>query len=451
MPLAGAANQLIAEARARVGVRVAPGQDAQRVRERAGRVPASAIRRSACASRRAVPAAVPGWKTRAERSRLRRRAPRARGGLSAATRWRSAAAARSRSWVPSSRSSAACPALLLGLEDPPCNAHGENESLDLARLPQRRARARHICSSELAQPCPRPAPGARLCARSPLARGGAHARHRDDPRAGRARLRDARAQRRDRARAPRPPADLRREDPLRPPRRSRERPSSSPARATSLLRPDRVAMQDATAQMALLQFMLAGRNETAVPTTVHCDHLIQAHVGAAADMQTARTTERRGLRLPAQRLGALRHRLLGAGRRHHPPGGARELRLPRRHDDRHRLAHAERRRPRHVRLRRRRRRRGRRDGGLPLGGAAAEAHRRAPDRQALGLDRAEGRDPEGVRAPDREGRHQPRDRVLRPRRARRSAAPARARSPTWAPSSAPPPRSSRTTSAWRPT
>jgi len=55
------------------------------------------------------------------------------------------------------------------------------------------------------------------------------------------------------------------------------------------LHPDRVAMQDATAQMALLQFMLAGKNETAVPTTVHCDHLIQAHVGAAADMKTARS------------------------------------------------------------------------------------------------------------------------------------------------------------------
>jgi len=56
------------------------------------------------------------------------------------------------------------------------------------------------------------------------------------------------------------------------------------------LRPDRVAMQDATAQMALLQFMMAGRDETAVPSTVHCDHLIQAHQGAADDMQTARTT-----------------------------------------------------------------------------------------------------------------------------------------------------------------
>ncbi|MEM7409753.1 MAG: aconitate hydratase [Myxococcota bacterium] len=56
------------------------------------------------------------------------------------------------------------------------------------------------------------------------------------------------------------------------------------------LRPDRVAMQDATAQMAVLQFMLAGKDETAVPSTVHCDHLIQAYVGAAQDMETARTT-----------------------------------------------------------------------------------------------------------------------------------------------------------------
>ena len=46
-------------------------------------------------------------------------------------------------------------------------------------------------------------------------------------------------------------------------------------------------MQDATAQMALLQFMLAGLPAVAVPTTVHCDHLIQARVGADADMQVA--------------------------------------------------------------------------------------------------------------------------------------------------------------------
>lgn len=51
--------------------------------------------------------------------------------------------------------------------------------------------------------------------------------------------------------------------------------------------PDRVAMQDATAQMALLQFMNAGKLKTAVPTTVHCDHLIQAQVGADADLDFA--------------------------------------------------------------------------------------------------------------------------------------------------------------------
>lgn len=54
------------------------------------------------------------------------------------------------------------------------------------------------------------------------------------------------------------------------------------------LRPDRVAMQDATAQMALLQFMLAGREESAVPATVHCDHLIRAHRGESDDMKVAR-------------------------------------------------------------------------------------------------------------------------------------------------------------------
>src|SRR4030088_761998 len=49
-------------------------------------------------------------------------------------------------------------------------------------------------------------------------------------------------------------------------------------------RPDRVAMQDATAQMALLQFMLARLPRVAVPSTVHCDHLIQARVGAKQDL-----------------------------------------------------------------------------------------------------------------------------------------------------------------------
>ena len=51
--------------------------------------------------------------------------------------------------------------------------------------------------------------------------------------------------------------------------------------------PDRVAMQDATAQMALLQFMMAGKSKVAVPSTVHCDHLIQAKVGSAQDLKGA--------------------------------------------------------------------------------------------------------------------------------------------------------------------
>ncbi|QQS50254.1 MAG: aconitate hydratase [Bacteroidota bacterium] len=54
--------------------------------------------------------------------------------------------------------------------------------------------------------------------------------------------------------------------------------------------PDRVAMQDATAQMALLQFMQAGRNKTVVPTTVHCDHLILAKEGASKDLLSAKQT-----------------------------------------------------------------------------------------------------------------------------------------------------------------
>ncbi|ACU59511.1 aconitate hydratase [Chitinophaga pinensis] len=56
--------------------------------------------------------------------------------------------------------------------------------------------------------------------------------------------------------------------------------------------PDRVAMQDATAQMALLQFMTCGRDKVAVPSTVHCDHLIQAKTGAAEDLATAVDTNK---------------------------------------------------------------------------------------------------------------------------------------------------------------
>ena len=61
------------------------------------------------------------------------------------------------------------------------------------------------------------------------------------------------------------------------------------------LMPDRVAMQDATAQMAILQFMLSGRKTTAVPTSVHCDHLIEAEkkrdlISSGPWLKTARST-----------------------------------------------------------------------------------------------------------------------------------------------------------------
>lgn len=54
------------------------------------------------------------------------------------------------------------------------------------------------------------------------------------------------------------------------------------------LRPDRVACQDATAQMAILQFMSAGMPSVATPTTVHCDHLIEAQIGGSKDLSRAK-------------------------------------------------------------------------------------------------------------------------------------------------------------------
>ncbi|MGH9281864.1 MAG: aconitase family protein, partial [Acidimicrobiales bacterium] len=69
-------------------------------------------------------------------------------------------------------------------------------------------------------------------------------------------------------------------------------PEPERGRTYSELRPDRVAMQDATAQMALLQFMTAGLPAVQVPTTVHCDHLIQAHVDGPTDLAAAEDVNR---------------------------------------------------------------------------------------------------------------------------------------------------------------
>ena len=67
----------------------------------------------------------------------------------------------------------------------------------------------------------------------------------------------------------------------------RQGPPPQRQKTTAELAPDRVAMQDATAQMAILQFMRSGRKTAAVPTTVHCDHLIRAQQGAQDDMSVA--------------------------------------------------------------------------------------------------------------------------------------------------------------------
>jgi aconitate hydratase len=71
-----------------------------------------------------------------------------------------------------------------------------------------------------------------------------------------------------------------------------EKQALSPGEAYMDLYPDRVALQDATAQMALLQFMMAGKPEVAVPSTVHADHLIRARTGARADLDQAKSDNR---------------------------------------------------------------------------------------------------------------------------------------------------------------
>ena len=109
------------------------------------------------------------------------------------------------------------------------------------------------------------------------------------------------------------------------------------------------------------------------------------------------------------------------------------------------------RRPRHAGHRRGRRRLRRGDGRAAVGGAASQAGRRAPHRQALGLDGAQGRHHLSLHAADREGRHQQDHRVLRARRGVDQRHRQGRRSATWAPSWAPRPRSSRSTRAWPPT
>ena len=129
MPLATAANQLIAEARARVGVRLAPGQDAERV----AKLLVDFLRSNppyGVTVELETETAVPGWATTPEGPAF----DAARRALAAGFGCESVeiGCGGSIPFVgPFCSVLGGIPALLLGLEDPPCNAHGENESLDL--------------------------------------------------------------------------------------------------------------------------------------------------------------------------------------------------------------------------------------------------------------------------------------------------------------------------------
>jgi aconitate hydratase len=131
------------------------------------------------------------------------------------------------------------------------------------------------------------------------------------------------------------------------------------------LRPDRVACQDATAQMAILQFMSAGMPSVATPTTVHCDHLIEAQIGGEKDLERAQQINKEvydflatscakyniGFWRPGSGIMyanrwvepfLLSETLLTLLPKSQPPDHSRELCLPWWFDDRHGLPHSER-------------------------------------------------------------------------------------------------------------
>jgi aconitate hydratase len=103
--------------------------------------------------------------------------------------------------------------------------------------------------------------------------------------------------------------------------------------------PDRVAMQDATAQMALLQFMQAGRPKVAVPSTVHCDHLITAKNGASRIWHLPIKKVKKCIDFLGSVSNKYGIRFLETRCRYYPPGCIGKLCIPRWNDDRYRFAH----------------------------------------------------------------------------------------------------------------
>merc|ERR1711971_1026314 len=170
------------------------------------------------------------------------------------------------------------------------------------------------------------------------------------------------------------------------------------------LRPDRVAMQDATAQMAMLQFISSGLPKVAVPSTIHCDHLIQAQIEGNADLARARH-QQGGLQLPRHIRSQVRRRFLETRQWHNPPDHPRELRFPWPAHGWHRLAHSQRWRSWWSLHRSGWRRRRRRYGRHPLGVEVPQGDRRQADWQAVRLDEPQGCHPEGGRHLDCQGRH----------------------------------------------
>ena len=186
-------------------------------------------------------------------------------------------------------------------------------------------------------------------------------------------------------------------------------------KAMLALRPDRVAMQDATAQMAMLQFMQANKSTVAVPSTIHCDHLIRAEMGSEKDLLRAVDENKEVynfLASAAKKYGigfwkpgagiihqvvlenyAFPGSLIIGTDSHTPNGGGLGM-----------ISH-----------RRRRRRCGRSDGRPALGSPPSETDRHPPDRQVERLGLAEGRDSVSLRLAHGEGRDEQDRRILRSR------------------------------------